>query len=726
MQKRRGITNDSGQENMDDDMSASLPRSVPAPSNTNSQALWDTTSVMSSSTFGDGNINGGNFGYNNTRGRGNSTNLGDDDGTFASKGVESLLFSGLSNIDENRPLRGMNHFAKVATSSASAAYSTATGNTMLQDGGAPLSNGGHGVGSVRSNARSVRSVFTEKKQEDIDRLFADLLGQPNGNDDTQSNASSVSAMSSVMPIVNAPNARLNGTAFNRAKSRGPGASSASIDPSVQRTVASSHNPYSSNQYIFDEKSKSTMSNRRPRVSDHDLIYGDNDSYDGKGKSNSMMDRFSRFYAARSNRMLHVRAGFILLFLCSLTFIALQVIVVSEHNREQMKILRSEYAIDRAVRPNYISEPLDETQDRPVRVKSYDNSGNVDGTVLKAGAQAANFAKELTTSMRGQINEITDSVDTDLEEKRANTGPTDKLLQPKKPLPVQENKQAYPVSFSNLADLTDGKPPFKDTPFFWQVPRAGGGTLRQILSECKGAVLAAEPGGQGPFAGDTSLEVVQVGKGNYINVDTTFLGGLKRAKQLNLVASKRADVIISPYIFETSDIFSQTSRGRMFAFIRHPIERCASMYAYKKTIDPEIASMSLLDYARSGRVENNWMTRFLSNQLQGEITFDHVVIAKEVLRTKCLIGLKEFLWASIKRYEFFFDWKYDKDPAKQYECRKKKLLEDIDLNEFEQPKVEEGTQEWTMLLWQNKFDMKLYKYAQELFKEQISLFPDGFS
>ena len=220
--------------------------------------------------------------------------------------------------------------------------------------------------------------------------------------------------------------------------------------------------------------------------------------------------------------------------------------------------------------------------------------------------------------------------------------------------------------------------------------------------------------------------MQVGKGNFINVDTTFLGGLKRAKQLNLVASKRADVIVSPYIFETSDIFSQTSRGRMFAFIRHPIERCASMYAYKKTIDPEIASMSLLDYARSGRVENNWMTRFLSNQLQGEITFDHVVIAKEVLRKKCLIGLKEFLWASIKRYEYFFDWKYDKDPAKQYECRKKKLLEDIDLNEFEQPKVEEGTQEWTMLLWQNKFDMKLYKYAQELFKEQLSLFPDGYT
>lgn len=46
---------------------------------------------------------------------------------------------------------------------------------------------------------------------------------------------------------------------------------------------------------------------------------------------------------------------------------------------------------------------------------------------------------------------------------------------------------------------------------FKVPRAGGGTLRQILSECMGAVLAAEPGGQSPFAGDnvSSIEVVKV-------------------------------------------------------------------------------------------------------------------------------------------------------------------------------------------------------------------------
>lgn len=213
---------------------------------------------------------------------------------------------------------------------------------------------------------------------------------------------------------------------------------------------------------------------------------------------------------------------------------------------------------------------------------------------------------------------------------------------------------------------------------------------------------------------------------FINVDTTYLGGIQRAIKLDLLGSGKADVVVSPYVHELSTIFTPEHQGRMFAFIHHPIERCASMYAYKKNVDPEIAKMSLLDYARSGRVENNWMTRYLSNQLTGEVTFEHVVIAKEVLRTKCLVGLKEFLWASIKRYEHFFGWEYTKDPANQYECRKGKLLEDIDSSEFDVPKVEEGTQEWTMLLWQNKFDMKLYKYAQELFKEQQKLFPDGFA
>merc|ERR1712127_850108 len=73
----------------------------------------------------------------------------------------------------------------------------------------------------------------------------------------------------------------------------------------------------------------------------------------------------------------------------------------------------------------------------------------------------------------------------------DSGPVDAL--PKDPkLEMQKimlaNQKKMPDSFQQMMDVSEGTAPHREMPYFWQIPRAGGGTLRQILSECMGAVL----------------------------------------------------------------------------------------------------------------------------------------------------------------------------------------------------------------------------------------------
>jgi len=192
-----------------------------------------------------------------------------------------------------------------------------------------------------------------------------------------------------------------------------------------------------------------------------------------------------------------------------------------------------------------------------------------------------------------------------------------------------------------------------------------------------------------------------------------------------MGSQLVNVIVTPYIHEVSTILSPSHQGRVFAMLRHPVFRATSTYQFLKKTDAVVAKWSLVQYASSDRIENNWMTRFLSNHHSGEVTMEHLILAKEILRTKVLIGLEDNNWVSLKRFESYFDWKYIKDPTKQFECRKQFLVkreEAFDYKVDNDSIVKEGSQIWTLILWQNKFDMKLYQYAEKLFEEQGKLFP----
>jgi hypothetical protein len=158
----------------------------------------------------------------------------------------------------------------------------------------------------------------------------------------------------------------------------------------------------------------------------------------------------------------------------------------------------------------------------------------------------------------------------------------------------------------------------DSPVFWHIPKAGGSTFKDIMGSCYRFILASEAGILEGHANDTvsslvfrfffyslykvlfssfnnylfsmifqDLAIVDIGgdtmnePSKFVNVDTTHIPGLEKAKRLGLVESGLAEVIVIRHVFDAEQLFNQQQRGRLFAVFRHPLERAVSMFNYLK-------------------------------------------------------------------------------------------------------------------------------------------------
>lgn len=288
----------------------------------------------------------------------------------------------------------------------------------------------------------------------------------------------------------------------------------------------------------------------------------------------------------------------------------------------------------------------------------------------------------------------------------------------------------PSEFQALANVDSG--PFQkgiDVPFYWHVPRSGGGTVNDILGSCLHLTLAADAGGS---EGESRVEMLKVlhfaHEVNYLNVDTSTLKGIQRAQDLNLVPSGLADVVISPLLHDATSLFTPTRKGRLFAIFRNPIERAASLFYFIQDTqwkqpgsgNEQFASMTIEQFYEAGFAENNWMTRFLTNELtKGELTEEDLNIAKEVLRQKCLIGLLDEKVETFERFQKYFGWR-PKNGSEE-ECLAKKLEWAWPMK-HRHPPVEDESDAYRLIRAQNIFDLQLYEYAKELFQQQEQLFP----
>jgi len=277
----------------------------------------------------------------------------------------------------------------------------------------------------------------------------------------------------------------------------------------------------------------------------------------------------------------------------------------------------------------------------------------------------------------------------------------------------------PAELRFLVDVREPLGQF-DRALFWQVPRAGSATVKNILTQCFGLLSATETGAAS--VGEMLTIVSDLEGGQFINVDATSQAGIGHAAKLQAGNLPNLQLVATPFLYDAAEkLFSQYYRGRMFTMIRHPIERAASLYyrmAKDKNNDVLLPGMTLEDYARSSLVESNWMTRFLSNNLKDDVSLEHLVIAKEVLKTKCLVGLLKHKSESMRRFETYFNWVADSERTE--ECHSKILDWNWPNKNKHQP-VREGSEAWGLLMKQNGFDVKLFHYAEEIFREQAAIF-----
>lgn len=287
-----------------------------------------------------------------------------------------------------------------------------------------------------------------------------------------------------------------------------------------------------------------------------------------------------------------------------------------------------------------------------------------------------------------------------------------------------NAIRVPSQLANLADLNAPLDKNKEVPILWHIPRSGGSNFKQIASFCYDLTVASEVGPKvDPVAATQNILTVVVDADSgakFLNVDTNSLDGLERAKKLHVASYPGLGLIATPYIYLASDaLFNAVNRGRLIVMFRHPIDRAVSMYYYlrdKTGINGAQIGDTLELYAKSAAVENNWMTRFLTNKLGGELTPDDEATAKEVLRTKCLVGLLSRKAESMRRFKAYFDWKPLDTSQENLECEEKHLHWGwTGKNRHE--RIEVGSDTWNLLKEQNSFDIRVYEYAVKLFELQ---------
>jgi hypothetical protein len=137
--------------------------------------------------------------------------------------------------------------------------------------------------------------------------------------------------------------------------------------------------------------------------------------------------------------------------------------------------------------------------------------------------------------------------------------------------------------------------------------------------------------------------------------------------------------------------------------RHPIERAISLFHYlqvahwEPTYDPALKDWTLDQYATSSKIENNWLTRQLSDTPDGDLTQDHVTLALEIIRRKFSVGIMTEMKATTTRFEQFFCWKYFINPENQENCRGKLLTGRSNSNTKKKIDLPiEGSETWNLL------------------------------
>lgn len=265
----------------------------------------------------------------------------------------------------------------------------------------------------------------------------------------------------------------------------------------------------------------------------------------------------------------------------------------------------------------------------------------------------------------------------------------------------------------------------DQPFFWYIGKAGGGTLEKLFSFCLGLVSASHKGEKN---NDPIGAYLHDDGGLYLNAKTDSPEEIDVARQMGLVGSGLADVVVSQHLTYASYMFDATHRARAFVMLRHPVKRAIDQFYYRQhatwesSFDPELAGMSLSQYSLSNKFVENYEVRSLLQITDSRpITADHVALAKEILRRKFVVGIFEWFDITVVRFEKYFGWWDTKNVLTNLEtnrCHFENIREGDHIGNH--PKVDTEGPTYNNILVRNWADVELYHYAKSLFHEQADL------
>lgn len=308
---------------------------------------------------------------------------------------------------------------------------------------------------------------------------------------------------------------------------------------------------------------------------------------------------------------------------------------------------------------------------------------------------------------------------------------------------------------HLVDVTERPNPSTETALFWHIPKSGGTTAKRLY-ECLGQTLANRLGADPRFGHDEDNEIIvfqpfaTTPDVKFVNVDTTTKKGILRAAKLGLVPSKKADMIFTSDInFAVDNLFDPQHKGRVFAFFRNPVDRSVSKFYYlqtatwERTYRPEWAGMSVIEWATEHNLDENFLVKKIVGKKLGEsVDVGDLVTAKEIVRSRFIVGLMNDMEDSIRRFnvvlgvndrdgrgqlcmeEFFSKDKGDVT-ANALGAEEEKAKAANDMNSNPHPKILEGTPEYNVLAERNALDMILFNYIQLLYEEQRHLI-DSFA
>ena len=217
-----------------------------------------------------------------------------------------------------------------------------------------------------------------------------------------------------------------------------------------------------------------------------------------------------------------------------------------------------------------------------------------------------------------------------------------------------------------------------------------------------------------------MEVTDSGNiAQVVDVDTTSLEGLQRAKKLRLVESDLANIVASPFLVEAAELFrGKMMWGRVFAVLRHPVHTAIAHYnMLRETLPPrpQGTQLSLFEYAHSPYLSDNPMVKSLANVIDGVVSEDHVKMAKSILERFVVVGLWDHLEESMERFNNHFHW----TPPESYKICQESFLS---VQEYHDGNViiEEGSDEYNTLADRNWADMMLWEEIQRIWERQGQL------